>query len=82
MNDSLGVFAVNRCRAEEYLLNVNLLDFDGFVPVEHIEMAGFAPTDGNDFSAAPVKPVTAKLPESNEIHIKPFSWNVIRFRKK
>lgn len=83
--DEITVFAVNRCRTEDYLLSVNMLDCDGFSLVEHIEMAGYSPLDGNNFSASPVKPVSAEIKKADgkatEIHIKPFSWNVLRFKK-
>ena len=82
----LTVFAVNRCKGEDYTLSVNMLDLDGFEAVEHIEMAGFGALDGNNFVSAPVKPSLAPVPTTDgrvcDIHIKPFSWNVIRFKKK
>ena len=82
----LTVFAVNRCKSEDYTLSVNMLDLDGFEAVEHIEMAGFGALDGNNFVSAPVKPSLAPVPTTDgracDIHIKPFSWNVIRFKKK
>ena len=82
----LTVFAVNRWKSEDYTLSVNMLDLDGFEAVEHIEMAGFGALDGNNFVSAPVKPTLAPVPTTDgrvcDIHIKPFSWNVIRFKKK
>ena len=80
--DEVTVFCVNRCQSEDYELDVKLLDLNGFRVVEHIEMAGFKPLDGNNFISAPVKPSNAELPKDSEnIHIKPFSWNVIRLKK-
>ncbi len=83
--DEITVFCVNRTQSEDYNFEINLLDMEGFKPVEHIEMAGFKAQDGNNFKACPVKPVSGELPtvdgKKAEVHIKPFSWNVIRFKK-
>ena len=83
--DEIVLFAVNRSRTEDYTLDVTLLDREGFKAAEHTEMAGFAATDGNNFNACPVKPCAAAVPETDgkktEIHIKPFSWNVIKLKK-
>jgi alpha-N-arabinofuranosidase len=78
--DEIVVFAVNRCQTEDYLLDVNMLDVDGYKLCEHIEMAGFKATDGNNFVSAPVKPSNREITDG-EIKIKPFSWNVLKFKK-
>ena len=80
--DEISVFCVNRLQDEDYVLDVNILDAKGFKAFEHIEMAGYKPNDGNDFTASPVKPEYVKnISDSEGIHIKPFSWNVIRFKR-
>ncbi|HAQ64074.1 MAG TPA: alpha-N-arabinofuranosidase, partial [Ruminococcaceae bacterium] len=80
--DEIVLFCVNRCQGEDYELNVKMLDADGFKLSEHIEMAGFKAQDGNNFVSAPVKPSQAAVnANSDSIHIKPFSWNVLRFKK-
>ncbi len=78
--DEIVVFAVNRCQTEDYLLDVQMLDVDGYKLSEHIEMAGYKPTDGNNFVSAPVKPSNREITDG-EIKIKPFSWNVLKFKK-
>ena len=84
--DALTIFAVNRSFTEDYELSVDMLDFGGFKPVEHIEMAGFGIKETNSIVSAPVKPSNRDLPEIDgrnaKIHIKPLSWNVVRFKKE
>ncbi|MBQ5995745.1 MAG: alpha-N-arabinofuranosidase [Clostridia bacterium] len=84
--DEIVLFAVNRCQTEDYELKVSLLDREGFRAVEHIEMAGFKPLDGNSFTACPVKPSATEAPvtdgKDSTVRLKPFSWNVIRLKKQ
>jgi alpha-N-arabinofuranosidase len=84
--DALTIFAVNRSFTEDYELSVDMLDFGGFKPVEHIEMAGYGLKETNSIVSAPVKPTNTVLPELDgrnaRIHLKPLSWNVIRFKKE
>lgn len=81
----LTVFAVNRNLNENVLLDISLLDFDGFSVTEHIEMSGFDPKAENSVTHAPVKPFKADKPvvDGNilTIDLKPLSWNVIRLEK-
>ena len=53
---------------------------------DDIEMAGFGLKETNSIVSAPVKPSNASLPEIDgrnaKIHIKPLSWNVVRFKKE
>lgn len=84
--NELTVFAVNRDMEEPYALEFDLLDFPDFVPVEHIEMAGFDRKAENALVSCPVKPSNAALPEVDgrtaTAELRPLSWNVLRFQKK
>ena len=84
--NELTVFAVNRDMEEPYALELDLLDFPDFVPVEHIEMAGFDRKAENALVSCPVKPSNAALPEVDgrtaTAELRPLSWNVLRFQKK
>ena len=83
--EELTVFAVNRDFEEDNILSVNLKDFDGYKPVEHIVLEGFDLKAENTANSDSVKPVTRQLDniyESvKEIKLSPLSWNVIRFKK-
>lgn len=84
--EKLTVFAVNRDMNEDNMLTVNLKDFEGYVPTEHIEMAGFGLTEINTAQSGNVKPKSTALSgvyeAMPEFRLKPLSWNVIRFEKK
>ena len=84
--EQLTVFAVNRDFTEDYALNIRLLDMEGFVPAEHIELAGFDLKQTNGFTSAPVRPQNAALPEMDgntaTARLRPLSWNVLRFVKR
>ncbi len=83
--DELTIFAVNRDLADTIPLEVSLLDFEDYVPVEHIEIAGYESYTVNTKDCQAVKPKNAPLPEKSgktmTIDLKPFSWNVIRLKK-
>ena len=85
-DDALTVFAVNRDMEEDNLLTVNLKDFEGYVPVEQIELAGFDLMAVNTADSQPVKPTAKALSgvcaPMAEVKLRPLSWNVIRFEKK
>ena len=84
--EKLTVFAVNRDMSEDNILTVNLKDFDGYVPAEHIEMKGFdlhAVNTSLDGSVKPTSTVLSGIYEAQpEFKLAPLSWNVIRFEKK
>ncbi len=84
-NERLTLFVVNKSLDEEQELTVNLMDFDGYKPVEFISMDGHDRKDENSFELELVKPHGNALPcVENGImtaHLKPFSWNVIKFSK-
>ena len=83
--EEVTVFCVNKSLEENAELSVNLMDFDGYKPVEFISMDGYDKKAENTLVSAPVKPHENELPEiDGEImtaQLKPFSWNVIRLKK-
>lgn len=83
--EEMTIFCVNKNLEESIVLDVNLMDFDGYKPFEFISMDGHAKNDENTFDNIAVKPHNNSLPEiDNSIltaELKPFSWNVIRLKK-
>ena len=79
------IFCVNKSLDESAVLTVNMLDFDGYKPVEFISMDGYDKKAENGFGAVTVKPHKNELPEADgktvTAELKPFSWNVIRLAK-
>lgn len=84
--NSLTIFAVNRDLNETINLEVKLLDFEGFIPVENIAIEDCAPEDINTRDCEMVKPVKKGLPVIDGRNLvcplKPMSWNMIRLEKK
>ncbi len=84
--DELSLFCVNKSLDESADISLKLLDFDGFAPVEFISMDGYGKNDINGFMCESVKPHLNALPEADgnnlDIHIKEFSFNVIRLKKQ
>lgn len=85
-NEEMAVFCVNKSLNESVLLDVNLMDFDGFMPCEFISMDGYDKKDENTFGNVRVKPHNNPVPAIDgtklEVELKPFSWNVIRLKKQ
>lgn len=83
--ESLTVFAVNRDLNEDILFDISLLDFEDFKAAEHIEMSGYDPKAENSAVKQSVKPFSVPVPDMDgknlSVKLKPFSWNVIRFKK-
>lgn len=83
--NELTVFAVNRDLKEQINLSTKLLDFEGFVPVEHIALEGFSPEAVNTPERENVYPVKKPLPirDNNLLQapLEPMSWNMIRLKK-
>ncbi|MCH5170289.1 MAG: alpha-N-arabinofuranosidase [Oscillospiraceae bacterium] len=83
--ENLTVFAVNRNLDEDVMLDVSLLDFDGFQVIDAIEMSGYDVKAENGVTGCPVKPFKAEKPAIDNkvmsIPLKPLSWNVIRLAK-
>ena len=84
-NEEMTVFCVNKSLDESVVLDVNLMDFEGYKPVEFISMDGYGIKDENNLEAVTVKPHTNPVPEIDgnilTTELKPFSWNVIRLKK-
>lgn len=84
-NGEMVIFAVNKSENEAVDLNINLLDFEGYKPIEHISMDGYAKNEINGFGGERVKPHSNPLPKRDgsevNVHLAPFSWNVVRFEK-
>lgn len=83
---SITIFCVNKSQDESAVLDVNLMDFDGFKPIEFISMDGHSKDDVNGFDGEVVCPHTNPLPtvygSTLTAELKPFSWNVIRLSKQ
>ena len=79
------IFCVNKSLDESAVLTVNMLDFEGYKPVEFISMDGYDKKAENSFDALNVVPHHNELPlaDGNTVtaELKPFSWNVIRLAK-
>lgn len=84
-NDELAVFCVNKSLDEDMLLDINLMDFDGFKPYSFISMDGYDKKAENYFDNINVRshenPVPAADGSVLTVPMKPFSWNVIRLKK-
>ena len=82
---SVVIFCVNKSQDESAVLDVNLMDFDGFKPIEFISMDGHSKDDVNGFDGEAVCPHINPLPTVDgsilTAELKPFSWNVIRLSK-
>lgn len=83
--EEMAIFIVNKSVDENALLDINLLDFDGYKPFEFISMDGFDIDDANSIKNPFVKPHNNPLPQTDgnllTADIKPLSWNVIRLKK-
>lgn len=84
-NEEMVIFCVNKSLDENALLSVNMLDFEGYKPVEFISMDGYNKKDENSLEEIKVKPHENELPVIDdsvmEVDMNPLSWNVIRLKK-
>ncbi len=84
-NEEMVIFCVNKSLDENALLSVNMLDFEGYKPVEFISMDGYNKKDENSLEEIKIKPHENELPVIDdsvmEVDMKPLSWNVIRLKK-
>lgn len=85
-NESMTIFCVNKSMDDGAVLEVNLMDFEGYKPFEHISMDGHSKNEVNSFENIAVKPHLNPVPEMDNdtltVSMKPFSWNVIRLKKE
>ncbi len=83
--DEMTVFCVNKSMDENVVLDLKLMDFDGYKPVEFISMDGYDKKAENTFDKVIVRPHDNPVPEADgsdvTVNLAPFSWNVIRFKK-
>lgn len=84
-NEEMALFCVNKSLDESIALDIKLMDFEGYKPVEFISMDGYDKKAENTFGAVNVKPHNNPVPAIDssdvEVELKPFSWNVIRLKK-
>ena len=84
--EEMTLFCVNKSLDDDALLEINLLDLEDYKPFEFVSMDGYGAKDENGFDKSPVKPHKNELPEVDDAtvtaHLQPFSWNVIRFKRK
>lgn len=84
-NEEVTIFCVNKSLDEEAVLDVNLMDFEGYKPFEFISMDGYDKKAENTFNAINVKPHNNPVPAMDgtnlTVAMKPLSWNVIRLKK-
>ena len=84
-NSEMAIFCVNKSLDESAVMEVNLMDFEGFKPYEFISMDGYNKKQENSFEKIAVKPHLNPLPTiENSIltaKLEPFSWNVIKLKK-
>lgn len=88
LNEEKGemtVFCVNKSLDDAAVVDIALLDLEGYRPFEFISMDGYKPKAENGFDNPFVKPHGNELPEADgkniTVELKPFSWNVIRLKK-
>ena len=85
--ECLTVFAINRSEEEEYPLSVDVSGFEGYTFEQHIEFYCSDLELKNSFeNPDALKPVEHQGATFEQgilgTHVKPLSWNVIRFRKQ
>ncbi len=84
-NSEMAIFCVNKSLDESAVMEVNLMDFEGFKSYEFISMDGYNKKQENSFDAISVKPHTNPLPLVDgsilTAELQPFSWNVIKLKK-
>lgn len=82
----VSLFAVNRSMDEKMLLEINLLDFDGYEAVSFESLEGFDVYAENDFDDEKVCMRKKELPLADgkviTAELSALSFNVIRFKKK
>lgn len=83
--NEISVICINRCTDESMLLELKLLDFEGYKPVEHTAIEGYDLRSVNTKEHENVVPRSVALPVTEDGVIKaslsPLSWNIIRLKK-
>ena len=81
----MAIFCVNKSMDDSMVVDINLMDFDGYKPCEFISMDGCDRYDENTFDTLRVKPHNNPVPAVDgttlTLELRPFSWNVIRLKK-
>ncbi len=84
-NEEMAIFCVNKSLSESAVVDINLLDIEGYKPYEFISMDGYDKKTENSFDNIAVKPHNNELPVSDgktiTIEFKPLSWNVLKLKK-
>lgn len=84
-HENMVLFCVNKSLDKNMILDINMIDFDGYKPFEFISMDGYDKNETNGIDFSPVMPHKNELPLTDgrvfTAELKPFSWNVIRFKK-
>lgn len=84
-NEELAVFAVNRSLTEDCVLDLSLLDFEGYKAVSFESMDGYDKLLVNDFGKETVTMHKNEIPAGDKgsftANLKNMSFNVIRFKK-
>ena len=85
-NGEMALFLVNKSLDGDADINIKLLDFEGYTPFEFISMDGYKKDETNSFEISPVAPKKNELPaldgKNISLHVKSFSWNVLRLKKQ
>ena len=83
--EEMTIFCVNKSLDDKVVLDVNLMDFDGYKPFEFISLDGYGKKAENTFDNVAVNPHLNPPPAMDgallTAELKPFSWNVIRLKK-
>ncbi len=84
-NSEAVIFCVNKHLTEDAIVDINLLDLEGFKVSEFISMDGYDKKAENSFCKVDVKPHLNTVPSCDgkniQIALKPLSWNVIKLKK-
>ena len=80
------LFAVNRSLEEDMELTLQLSDFEGLTPLEHVELYCPDLKAVNEKDSSPVQPQKRELPQladgCAQLKLKKHSWNMVRFACK
>lgn len=84
--NTIAIFTVNRDTQDKIILESNLLDFEGYVPVRHVALENKDPYAINTADNEAVKPIEKEIPvidgRKMNVALEPMSWNMILLQKK